>query len=665
MGEEGTNFYSNLSMLAQSVLFMENESVSIKKLIASIKKDYDLTFSTKEIDTLIEKDSSKNFIVQIDQGYKTIRLSQKAFERMSSLNDSKLLDDISDTFIEQNNEGLGFVRGDKKRIVKKALVDLFYGIFNSSTDGLKLFLDNKYDTVLKQIELSGISRRISLLFLKWENKDKEKFIYKFIKSSYDYCSLSMKNSAEGFKELFKTKKFILDTNIVLSLIGVNGKGLKEATDAFLKKSRDAGIEICYTNYTKEEIDKTIYGLVERLKAYQNLSYSIPEGKEDEIIDFYHVSDISSLYLDWCNEKPYDRIDNYTLFLEWLDRQITNAIFDLKLEYIDSSFESNNSKEINNGVNSLRVAKSVANIDIKMPSLRHDVINYLNIKSSRNKNTTNVSEQEYFFISQDNSLIEWAKKQEAGMPTFVVSPTIMYTILLRFHGRTADDFKAFNNYICLSIDYQCDESELFETRKQISSILSNTNEDQNKLKKVFVETNRIINQRLLNGQPIGEAKEIVDSAYDSVLTQAQEELEKNNLKHEEEMTLAKEESFKEGADSEKDKIIDHLADKYTKRWIAFKKVVIFLFSLLLLVGLAFIIIFFVNYAKTDTNTLNYSSLIVGIIGVVSPMVWFILSIVFKYVFKINFFDFNYDRIKKLEKVKAAKTYAKLAKPSNAN
>ena len=116
-----------------------------------------------------------------------------------------------------------------------------------------------------------------------------------------------------------------------------------------------------------------------------------------------------------------------------------------------------------------------------------------------------------------------------------------------------------------------------------------------------------------------------------------------------MTLAKEESFKEGAESEKDKIIDHLADKYTKRWIAFKKAVIFLFSLLLLVGLAFIIIFFVNYAKTDMNTLNYSSLIVGIVGVVSPMVWFILSIVFKYVFKINFFDFNYGRIKKLKKV----------------
>ena len=75
MGEEGTNFYSNLSMLAQSVLFPEKESISIKKLIASIKKDYDLTFSTKEIDTLIEKDSSKNFIVQINQGFKTIRLS--------------------------------------------------------------------------------------------------------------------------------------------------------------------------------------------------------------------------------------------------------------------------------------------------------------------------------------------------------------------------------------------------------------------------------------------------------------------------------------------------------------------------------------------------------------------------------------------------------------
>lgn len=659
MGDEGSSFYSNLSRIVQSVLFSENKPLFLKAIISCIKRDYDLAFSIKEIENVVEKDSQKNFLVQLSEKGKVVRLTQKAFDSMKSLNESELsLENVNSLFISENNESLMFIRGNKVKIIKNALINLFYGIFNSNIDSLKLFLDNKYETAIKQIELDNLHRRISLLFLKWENAEKEKLIYRFIKSSYDYCSLSMKTSTDGFKEVFKTKKFLLDTNIVLSLVGINGKGLKEATNSFLSKAKEAGIEICYTNYTKEEIDNTIYGLVERLKAYQNLSYTLPEGAEDDIIDFYHVSDISSLYLDWCNDKPFERIDNYTLFLEWINAEISNKIFDLKLVYIDSAFEKDNSKEINDCVNSLRSAKTNNGLDSKMPSLKHDSINYLNIKKSRNINTVSVSEQECFFVSQDNNLIEWAKRQEAGMPTFVVSPTTMYTILLRFHGRTGDDFKAFNNYICLSIDYKCDESALFDTRKQISVILSETKEDKEKLKKVFIETNRIINKRILAGEPIGEAKEIVETAYDSVLTEAQNELDESNQKHAEELESAKKDSFEKGANAERSLVVEGLADKYTNNWIIFKKIVILLVCLILLIGIFLIGLFAFKYATRSEENMDYALLVIGIITTASPATWFLLTMIFKFVFKINFFDFDYERIKNIKRPKAAKKYDKL-------
>ena len=91
---------------------------------------------------------------------------------------------------------------------------------------------------------------------------------------------------------------------------------------------------------------------------------------------------------------------------------------------------------------------------------------------------------------------------------------------------------------------------------------------------------------------------------------------------------------------------------------FKRIVIFVFCSLALFGSGLIIYTLITYAIKSEHNLNIALLIIGIVGTASPIITFIISIVFKYCFKINFFDFDFERIKKKKRKKAKKKYSKL-------
>jgi len=68
------------------------------------------------------------------------------------------------------------------------------------------------------------------------------------------------------------------------------------------------------------------------------------------------------------------------------------------------------------------------------------------------------DQKYSFITADHVYIDWTKEKLPGTSPLFVLPSVWYSIMLKYHGRTDDDYAAFCQFINLRISDIPDERQ---------------------------------------------------------------------------------------------------------------------------------------------------------------------------------------------------------------
>lgn len=115
------------------------------------------------------------------------------------------------------------------------------------------------------------------------------------------------------------------------------------------------------------------------------------------------------------------------------------------------------------------------------SLQTDINNYLYLKGLRKKDKNiNLWTTNEFFISADQNLIGWSLEKDSGIP-LVVLPSIWLTIMLRFSGRTANDYKAFCSFLELRTHLPEDTIDVYQLLESLSDKTTD-----NELKKIIVQ-----------------------------------------------------------------------------------------------------------------------------------------------------------------------------------
>lgn len=98
------------------------------------------------------------------------------------------------------------------------------------------------------------------------------------------------------------------------------------------------------------------------------------------------------------------------------------------------------------------------------SVKIDVDNYLYIFNLRNKaNGVNFLDIADYFISADGNLCEWGKEILPSTIPIAVLPSVWHSLLLKYKGRTKEDYKAF--CLFLNLRYRVIEDD-FDKRKPI-------------------------------------------------------------------------------------------------------------------------------------------------------------------------------------------------------
>lgn len=521
---QAQNFQTNLRKLIKLVLFDRFGSpINLLQIQRLIQSQYSLTFSEEELLNAMKKDDGILVNIGEDDSNRTYELTPTEFKKIQ-MNQTVNLDNYIIEFLSSDGE-----KDWKLEEVKDLIYRFLYFSFNTDTKTV-LELMNKNIPNIKTSpvgdEFSPEEAKIINAFLNWDYTPKNEFVLNLISSCYDYCMLTVKKDTTSYSDIFNGKEFYLDSNIVFRLAGFNNIERQVSIDSFIKKCTDAGIKICYTNHTYAEIKSTIKFYVDAVRILIGDQPPISMEAMRSLSSKYDKLDFYQLYIEWC-KIPENKVGDFEGFRQCLELKISRLLQPFKFIAFDNFDNISNHKTFDELCEDFKEYKYKHYRATNDSAIKVDVNNYLYMMSKASENdASDFMQLKYYFISADHCLTEWATNKRPGVvPTFVL-PSVWYSILLKYKGRTNEDYLAFCQFLNIRIAPERDES--FQQKRIMLSHILGLNEEKEIKEKIIFD----IKERLCDSEAtIEDPYAFVEESHQTILkTQINEALAKANAEH---------------------------------------------------------------------------------------------------------------------------------------
>lgn len=497
--------------LAENVLCDYHNGLSIVELSKKIQEAFNLSFTTEEIKIALRKKSNK-----------TIEYNGTVFYLNSRrVNDLVKTETISDKlklfvglFLSQNKE-----INVSSMELEHQIISYLYFCFNSNVNNLLNLLNKNEKQIQYNNEGFDFDSGIVNKFIEWDNDDKNKFIYQVVATCYEYCMLTVKNDNIISKQLFYGKRFFLDSNIIFRLAGINKDERSIVTSSFIEHCKRIGIKLCCTSVTYDEIYRVVDSQISRIKYLTTDAPPVSPNKLAEIDLNYEVNDFYNIYYEW-SQKEGNNYDDYLTFNNYLIELLSDAI--KKVDIITISKEKyslqNKFAELSANLRNYKNERNKWKV-VSQASSDTDIVNIQEILDRRSKNSESIWQTNDFIVSADQQLIAWTLNTYSGVP-IVVLPSVWLSIILRFTGRTSDDYNSF----CLFLTQREHHAQLssIDPPLFVKKINEKTNNEEIK--------NRIIQEVVNNKSAYSFAEETdydanIDKAFDKVVEEFKAENDK--------------------------------------------------------------------------------------------------------------------------------------------
>lgn len=495
-----------LSKIVEFILFDSGQALSINDIQSRIVEKTSLQFSEDEIIRALSKSIKERSIVKNHDEFLLEPLFHEKITKERTL-EEEIKESVSEAI---NDLELSCTIQELYVLITRYL----YYCFNTNKN-LLLSLIGNHISEAESIEFNATNNEKTIInkFLGWNNPQKDRLLYKVVSYCYVYCCLNTKKDALLSKNIFKNKRFYLDANIIFRLAGINRDDRKQTIKSFVKKCNELGIKLCYTDITLDEIYRVLDSTIIWLNKVCASTGPIDLGKYDvEQNDFY------SLYVEWSknNNTSIGDIEAYRYYLISLINETVD-----ELEYVNVSIKIKNDDEKN-----LYQSKLLELKNQHQPYKKHsdksaktDIDNISFVYSERtNKLTGDIFSINDYFITADQVLIEWANDTFLGVPITVL-PSLWLTIMLRFTGRTDDDYKAFCSFMNLRLNNMVDNLDIF-------SVLSELNFHTNdKVLKEKIVTEIVANKDVYKSayEASGDLEDTINKAFDVVSTRDKDDI----------------------------------------------------------------------------------------------------------------------------------------------
>ena len=457
---KASTFNKNLEKMIALVLFDKyNTGLTITDIIADIRDKYALDFSDSEIiGTIYNK--NQNRIIQInetrDEVLKAYSITPEEYEKIRKKTDDSSIRKIVELFLKEHEE-----LDISEKTFCDLLVKYLYDVFNSNAETIQALMNGEHlGMKAANCDYSTDEKKILNAFIYWDNLDKNRCVYQLISCCFDYCMMTVRKDKTVYQTIFNQKKFYLDTNIVFRLMGLNNEKRKLVIDAFILKCRETGVEILYSNHTRSELNDTIRYYVGQIKALLADSAPLSVRAISCLDDRMSSSAFYEQYVEWTKD-PVNRTSDYSSFERDL-RMRTSKILSRFKQVTFDDYSGRNKKEYAEQFESLKQYKIEHRRNTYDPSIKADINNYLYIQErNREKKGENFFATDHYLITADHAFSGWEREKRPGAIPTVVLPSVWYSIILQYAGRTtADDYSAFTRFLNFSFS----ENEPADARK---------------------------------------------------------------------------------------------------------------------------------------------------------------------------------------------------------
>ena len=162
------------------------------------------------------------------------------------------------------------------------------------------------------------------------------------------------------------------------------------------------------------------------------------------------------------------------------------------------------------------------------SAETDITNIMDTLSWRSGTGTSIWQTNEFIVSADQLLISWSNDAYSGVP-IVVLPSVWLSIILRFTGRTDDDYKSF--CLFLTQRYHTNTEDIIDPIQLLKTINGKTSQTTLK-EQIIVEITR--NKAQYSFKTVEDYNNSTERAFDKVLEEVYGDTEQQKAKIREEM-----------------------------------------------------------------------------------------------------------------------------------
>lgn len=454
-----------ISKLAEAILLDFQDGATLFELSSSFNTQFNLAFTEEEIKQAIAK-KGQGIIIKSDGKYKLSSSAQKKLLLQTTISED--LTKIVEEFIK------AFSLKKSSELITSLLLKYFYFCFNSNVDNLLSLFEKKVEDIATAFE--GSIEEITIIndFITWKNPKKDALVYSLVATCYEYCMLTIKKDKILSTELFRGKRFYLDANIIFRMAGINNEERKTVTRSFIQHCFQVGIELYCTSTTLDEVYRVITAQVEYIKGIAGNSMPVSCETLETINPTTEINNFYKIYYDWCQEKS-NRYGDYASFSKYLLNLVQETLSQLQIKQSNSYKVGRHFEQYEQQVNSLKNYKNAKRTwrHTSTLSAEADITNIMDTLTWRTGGT-NIWQTNDFIVSADQLLIGWSDETYSGVP-IVVLPSVWLSIILRFTGRTDDDYKSF----CLFMTqrHHANTEEIIDPIQLLRTINSKTNQTE--------------------------------------------------------------------------------------------------------------------------------------------------------------------------------------------
>jgi len=211
---------------------------------------------------------------------------------------------------------------------------------------------------------------------------------------------------------------------------------------FIQQCKKVGIQLCCTNATIDEIYRVISSQIKYIRYISSDFMPVCSETLKSLNPDMQINDFYELYYKWCH-TPGNVVGDYVTFQRYLFQMVQKVLAQFGDKSSSDYKIGPKSQEYDDRSSNLQAYKNSKRPWRKTSkaSAETDVTNLMDIQKWRKTSGNNIWQTSEFLVSADQLLISWANNMYNGIP-LVVLPSVWLSIILRFAGRTDDDYRAF-------------------------------------------------------------------------------------------------------------------------------------------------------------------------------------------------------------------------------